>query len=342
MDKNNLTQTDYSKYSVMVVDDIPVNILLVKGMLSKLHFNIMSATSGQEAIELLKRQKPSIILMDVMMPGMNGMETTKIIKANPSTKDIPVIFLSALTSELDIKEGLAAGGSDFITKPFIQETLVNTIVNHIKLSDTAKETVKDQASEAIANKTILTMLAYMATANHSQTARLLGNLAVCLPLSFIDESLFDIQEPTVQKYTEWAIQRLKESEGSTDSVSVNKVINTTIELLSPITRDKHITWSLVTTESLFARTDQSLFRSLMNNLLICACHISHNSDIEVSWKNEGGLLSVRISGQCPVEMDDNLQFCLTMAQEVAEKLNGTIMTDMSSGTDYNFQVLLQA
>lgn len=129
-----MNETDYSKYTVLVVDDIPTNILLVKGMLSKLKFNVVSANSGQQALDLLTRTRPDIILMDILMPGMNGFEATRAIRSNPDTADIPVIMLSALNSDTDIKTGLEAGANEFITKPFIQEHIVNCIITQINLS----------------------------------------------------------------------------------------------------------------------------------------------------------------------------------------------------------------
>lgn len=146
-----MNEMDYSKYTVLVVDDIPVNVLLVKGMLSKQKFNIISANSGQQALDLLNRTKPDIILMDIMMPGMNGFETTKAIRKNPATSDIPVIILSALNSDTDIKEGLEAGANEFITKPFIQERIVNSIVNQINLSESNRKRQQEETGTDIDN-----------------------------------------------------------------------------------------------------------------------------------------------------------------------------------------------
>ena len=94
---------DNSQYTVLVVDDVPVNILLVKGMLAKQKFKVLSATSGQQALEVLTHEHPDCILLDILMPNMNGFETTRAIRANPKTQDIPIILLSALNSDSDIK-----------------------------------------------------------------------------------------------------------------------------------------------------------------------------------------------------------------------------------------------
>lgn len=82
---------DNSRYTVLVVDDVPVNVLLVKGMLAKQKFNVISASSGQQALDLIVHERPDCILMDILMPNMNGFETTRAVRANPKTQDIPII-----------------------------------------------------------------------------------------------------------------------------------------------------------------------------------------------------------------------------------------------------------
>lgn len=76
---------DNSRYTVLVVDDVPVNVLLVKGMLAKQKFNVISASSGQQALDLMVHERPDCILMDILMPNMNGFETTRAVRANPKT-----------------------------------------------------------------------------------------------------------------------------------------------------------------------------------------------------------------------------------------------------------------
>ena len=108
---------DESKIKILAVDDNIVNIKVLSQYLIKQNYVVITAESGEEAIEKFQSDVPDIILMDIMMGGMNGLEATAIIKALSGDKWIPVIFMSALASEEDKIKGLDVGGDDYITKP---------------------------------------------------------------------------------------------------------------------------------------------------------------------------------------------------------------------------------
>lgn len=105
------------KVKVLVVDDNVVNIKVLTQYLIKQDYDVITAESGEEAIEQFKAEAPNIILMDIMMGDMNGLEATAIIKSLSEDKWVPVIFMSALASEEDKIKGLDSGGDDYITKP---------------------------------------------------------------------------------------------------------------------------------------------------------------------------------------------------------------------------------
>jgi len=105
------------KTKILAVDDNIVNIKVLSQYLVKQNYEVITAGSGEEAIKKFKSESPDIILMDIMMEGMNGLEATANIKALAGDKWIPVIFMSALASEEDKIKGLDIGGDDYITKP---------------------------------------------------------------------------------------------------------------------------------------------------------------------------------------------------------------------------------
>ena len=112
----------------MVVDDEENVLELVKAILEKEKFSVITARSGKECLELLKKVKPDLILMDLMMPVMTGKDTTKKIRENPKTKDIKIIFLTvARLSEVGIAEIEKLNVLDYITKPFDNEDLVKRV-----------------------------------------------------------------------------------------------------------------------------------------------------------------------------------------------------------------------
>lgn len=123
---------DYSQYKLLVVDDIPLNILLVKKMLSLHKFQIDTAADGIQALEKIQANKPDLILLDLMMPRMDGFEVLQHLKSDPQTSDIKVIILSALNSEADIMRGMELGANAFVTKPVIMEALINSVVKQFE------------------------------------------------------------------------------------------------------------------------------------------------------------------------------------------------------------------
>ena len=129
---------DYSKYNVLAVDDIPLNLLLVQKMLSKFNFQFRTAANGQQALDAVAAQKPDLILLDLMMPGIDGFEVIRRLRENPSTSDVQIVILSALNANEDVVKGFNVGANDFIMKPIIMEKLLSCVVTQLQLVE-AKE-----------------------------------------------------------------------------------------------------------------------------------------------------------------------------------------------------------
>ena len=130
---------DYSKFNVLAVDDIPLNLLLVQKMLSKFNFKMRTAANGQQALDAVAEQKPDLILLDLMMPGIDGFEVIRRLRADPATADIQIVILSALNSNEDVVKGFNAGANDFIMKPIIMEKLLTCVVTQIQLVEAKKK-----------------------------------------------------------------------------------------------------------------------------------------------------------------------------------------------------------
>jgi len=124
---------DYSKFNVLAVDDIPLNLLLVQKMLSRFNFKLRTAANGQLALDAVAAQKPDLILLDLMMPGIDGFEVIRRLRENPATADIQIVILSALNSNEDVIKGFNVGANDFIMKPIIMEKLLSCVVNQLAI-----------------------------------------------------------------------------------------------------------------------------------------------------------------------------------------------------------------
>ncbi|MCK5077727.1 MAG: response regulator, partial [Calditrichia bacterium] len=126
-------KTDKTNPLILIVDDVNENLQVLGNILNKNDYRISFATNGKEALNMLKKIEPDLILLDIMMPGLDGFETCKQIKANDKTKDIPVIFLTAKNEQEDIVGGFQIGAVDYVKKPFNSPELLARIKTHIEL-----------------------------------------------------------------------------------------------------------------------------------------------------------------------------------------------------------------
>lgn len=113
-----MTQVDVKASRILIVDDILDNLYILADFLEDHGHVVQMATSGKEALAVVEKTPPDLILLDIQMPGMNGYQVCEILKDNKKTRDIPVIFLSALSETSDILKGFEVGGIDYVAKPF--------------------------------------------------------------------------------------------------------------------------------------------------------------------------------------------------------------------------------
>ena len=130
---------DDKKNAVLIVDDNKSNIRLLISTLESHGFETITARSGSMGIRRAEFSGPDLILLDVMMPGMDGFETCRHLKANNKTKDIPVIFMTALINVENKLRGFQVGGVDYITKPFEEAEVMARVKTHLALRNTQKQ-----------------------------------------------------------------------------------------------------------------------------------------------------------------------------------------------------------
>lgn len=140
---------DLSVFKVMIVDDVEANIDVLVNTLGEL-YDVRVAMDGESALEDIMEDPPDLVLLDIVMPGLNGYEVCENLKSHNLTKGIPVIFLTAMNEEKDEARGLALGAVDYITKPFSPELVKARVKNHLELKrhrDNLEELVKERTRE---------------------------------------------------------------------------------------------------------------------------------------------------------------------------------------------------
>ena len=120
---------------ILVVDDVASNVLLIKILLNNEKFDVCTANDGDTCIESAQKESPDLILLDVMMPKLNGFDATALLKKNPKTWNIPILFLTALNNPQDLTHGFQLGADDFLSKPFNKEELLMRIKNILTVNE---------------------------------------------------------------------------------------------------------------------------------------------------------------------------------------------------------------
>ncbi|BAZ15306.1 GAF sensor signal transduction histidine kinase [Calothrix sp. NIES-4071] len=133
MNSNNANVKSNSADTILVVDDYPSNLQVLFALLENYGFRVLAVQNGENALKIAESILPDLILLDILMPGMDGFEVCRLLKAKASTQDIPVIFLTALSETVNIVKGFELGGIDYVTKPIEHQELLARIQTHLTL-----------------------------------------------------------------------------------------------------------------------------------------------------------------------------------------------------------------
>ena len=286
-----------TKATILIVDDNPNNVQLLKAVLTMRGFHILVAKNGFQALEKIKEELPDLILLDIMMPGMDGFETCKKIKEQPHSTTIPIIFLTAKSHIDDIIKGFELGAVDYITKPFSSNELVARVEIHLKLKF-SQETVIRQRNEL---REMVQILCH-------DLSNPLGAVISSLELAEYDPGFLNENKDLLLSYVRrqyeiiGLVRELREiaEDKSTFAISpvdLTNAVNESIETLHYQLTRKNIN-AIVDLEkdTLVLAEKVSLINSVLNNLLTNAIKFSYpHSTITVTSKNEGDQVLVTIS-----------------------------------------------
>jgi len=285
---------------ILIVDDVPKNLQVLGSILRAKGYFFTPATSGKQALKIIEKRLPDLILLDIMMPETDGYEVCSILKKDLKTKDIPIIFLTAKTDTEDIVKGFELGGVDYITKPFNPTELlarINTHLKILKISNERKELLHVLCHD-LANvfSPIISALniihdydTYEILRKDMETAALNGMRIIELvrTIRALEDNKIELK---------------------LESVELKKAVNASELMLKKKFAEKQITLIQNIDEALTVYAEStSLINSVINNLLSNAIKFSYpNSKIIIEAKQSGDnvILSIQDFG---IGMSDGLQ-----------------------------------
>lgn len=141
-----------SDYKILIVDDVKANVMLLKALVKKNDFQIIEAFDGKQALEMFEAHKPDLILLDIMMPILDGYQVLEKIRTGDINNDVSVILITALDNKEEVVKGFSAGANDYISKPFNNKELEARIRHQISLIAAKQEIDKKNKRSYICNK----------------------------------------------------------------------------------------------------------------------------------------------------------------------------------------------
>lgn len=294
--------------TLLVVDDNPKNLQIVALILRELNYKLIIATDGKSAVDLVERARPDLILLDVMMPGMDGFDTCKMIKSNPANDNIPVIFLTALSEKVNTVKGFEVGGVDYMVKPFNKEELVTRIKTHLELKFTRDKlqkttdnlielnSIKDKLFSIIGHDlrspvgSLKMMLDFL-----SKNPAITGNPAI--------KGNFDIMTQTadelyslLENLLGWAKSQSGNLNFESEFIDLPAVSNGIFLLYKGYLQQKKLNFEQHIEEGMVVFTDMNMLKTVLRNLVSNAIKFSpEGGTVTLSAKKQGDLIHISIS-----------------------------------------------
>lgn len=311
MESGNMIGADINRadYKILIVDDVASNVLLLKMLLTKEGFSICTASNGQECIMMSKKEQPDLMLLDVMMPDMDGYETAVLLKKDPETAHIPIIFLTALNTAADLVKGYNSGGSDFLTKPFNKEELIMRVMQQISLIVAQRiiERQNEELRRTISNRDKMYSVIAHDLRSPMASIRMTLNLFVntVSPETVGQEmySLIDMANKESEETHDLLDNLLKWTKSQTgnlkvvyQSFDVNDVLPGVVDIFDAVAGTKNISLrTFLCDERLTVYADNDMLKTVVRNFISNAIKFSNEgSNIDVILRREGNNAVVSI------------------------------------------------
>jgi two-component system sensor histidine kinase/response regulator len=369
--ESNINRSDYK---ILIVDDVVSNVLLLKILLTNEKFQVCTANCGTMCIEQAKAEKPDLILLDVMMPDISGFDTAVILKKDPETADIPIIFLTALNNPSDLVHGFQVGANDFLTKPFNKEELVVRVMHQIALV-AAKRLIQKQNEElkaTISNRDKMYSVIAHDLRSPMASIRMVLNLVVSSTSpDLIGPELFELLDKAnresedchdlLDNLLKWTKSQTGRLNVVMQDLNLNDIIPGVVDIFEMIASTKKITLKYTgTSQPLIVRADNDMLKTIVRNFMSNAIKFSPNdSTIEIVMQQEGEYAKVSIRdhgvGIAPERIENIFRkgdttygtggeegsgLGLQLCADFSRKIGGDVSVESVLGEGSTFSVLL--
>ena len=370
------SRIDRSEYKILIVDDVVSNVLLLKILLTNEKFQVCTANCGNACIEQAKKEHPDLILLDVMMPDISGFDTAVILKKDPETKDIPIIFLTALNTPADLVKGFQVGANDFLTKPFNKEELVMRVVQQISLV-AAKRIIIQQNEElrrTISNRDKMYSVIAHDLRSPMASIRMVLNLAVSvISPDVVGEEIYNLLDKAnresedthdlLDNLLKWTKSQTGRLNVVYQDFDLDDVVPGVVDIFKMIAEMKKIKLQYIPSdEKLSVHADNDMIKTIIRNLISNAVKFTPDGKgIEVFCKREGDFARICVRdhgiGIAPDRIDsifhkgettygtggeEGSGLGLQLCQDFARKNGGEAMVEsvLGEGSTFSFTVPL--
>ena len=363
-----------SEYKILIVDDVISNVLLLKILLTNEKFQVCTANNGTTCIEQAKNEHPDLILLDVMMPDISGFDTAVILKKDEETKDIPIIFLTALNTPADLVHGFKVGASDFLTKPFNKEELVMRVTQQISLV-AAKRIIEKQNAELRATLNnrdkMYSVIAHDLRSPMASIRMVLNLVVASTSPDQVGPELYELLDKAnkesedvhdlLDNLLKWTKSQTGRLNVVIQDLDLNDIIPGVVDIFEVIAETKHIKLNLQMADGpLVVTADNDMLKTIVRNFLSNAIKFSpEDSSIDIIMSKDADFAKISVRDHVVGIASDRLGSIfhkgettygtggeegsglgLQLCQDFAQKIGGDCTVESVEGEGSTFSVTI--
>lgn len=363
-----------SDYKILIVDDVTSNVLLLKILLTNEKFQICTASNGHQCVEVARSEHPDLILLDVMMPELNGFDTAVILKKDPLTADIPIIFLTALNSPSDLVHGFQVGAHDFLTKPFNKEELIMRVMHQVSLVAAKRYIIEqnEKLKRIISNRDKMYSVIAHDLRSPMASIRMVLNLCVnVVTPDMVGEEIFGLLDKANRESEEthdlldnllkWTKSQTGRLEVAYQNLELDDIVPGVVDIFMMIAEMKKIKLQYIPSEEhLKVRADNDMMKTVVRNFISNAIKFTpEGKGIEVYYKKSGEFAKISVRdhgvGIAPERIDtlfhkgettygtggeEGSGLGLQLCADFARKNGGDVMVESTLGEGSTFSFLV--